>query len=637
MLRVAAIVSVIFTVGACKSSVDNGDQPTMITGAVEKGPFVLGSSVSLSPVSAQGQPTGETFNTQTNDDAGRFSVEIVGTTGPASIEGSGFYYNEVLGRLSSAPIILRAFAEISDAANQTVFLNVITHMSYNRVQDLVSAGSAAFPAARAQAEGELVATLGIGGAGYSPGRAANQMSLLGGDDEANAYLFVASATLAQAALTASPQSVDATLQELMNTIAADLADDGDIAAAIKTQLTDAQQALDPDQILADLAARAAAIGSDTPLPNPHQVLDSDADGITNDDDNCPFVDNALQTDTDSDGVGDDCECGNSNLDYGEQCDDGNLVDTDDCSNDCELGFCADISGGSLVCEESEQCPTDHTCRRDLDTSTGCCVGGTGCGSSGECDPGSVCIESECKKLCASFADCDPGETCDESVCVSNACGASDDCDPGEICLASFCRRVCLTNDHCLTGEACVDDVCQPDADRDGIADDDDNCPGNANPTQSDRDMDGLGDDCDDDIDGDTVLNGSDNCVDEPNVMQINTDGDSEGDACDSDDDNDGTTDVFDDCRLGTAGTDVCDDDADGDGIDGSTDNCPGIYNPQLDTGGNQLDIDQDGIGDVCDIDMDGDTVENWGDNCIDVANPNQEDADGDGLGDVCDL
>ena len=114
----------------------------------------------------------------------------------------------------------------------------------------------------------------------------------------------------------------------------------------------------------------------------------------------------------------------------------------------------------------------------------------------------------------------------------------------------------------------------PDADRDGVADGNDNCPeavnsqqfdsdgdgvGNAcdncpyaaNASQSDLDLDGTGDACENgDSDGDGTRDGFDNCPFEPNADQHDNDLDGDGDACDSDIDNDGLENAEDPDRDG---------------------------------------------------------------------------------------
>ena len=162
-----------------------------------------------------------------------------------------------------------------------------------------------------------------------------------------------------------------------------------------------------------------------------------------------------------------------------------------------------------------------------------------------------------------------------------------------------------------------------DSDGDGISDSMDNCPDDYNPSQLDKDLDGIGDSCDpvdntasSDDDGDTVANDVDNCPDDYNPGQGDKDLDGIGDACDPVDN--------------TAAAD-----SDEDGISDEQDNCPDTYNPD------QTDSDLDGIGDPCDendapADVDKDGIADEQDNCPETYNPQQEDLDADGVGDACD-
>ncbi len=221
-------------------------------------------------------------------------------------------------------------------------------------------------------------------------------------------------------------------------------------------------------------------------------------------------------------------------------------------------------------------------------------------------------------------------------------------------------------------EAGIDNIViehtEADADLDGIADANDNCPNTANNDQADADSDGVGDVCDafpndpdNDIDGDGISGDIDNCPAIANATQANVDGDGFGDACDpypndpdNDIDGDGISGVVDNCPTVANATqlntdadalgDACDpfpndpdNDIDGDGVSGEMDNCPAVANAS------QANADGDSLGDACDAfpndadnDIDGDGVGGDIDNCPSIANPGQLDADSDNLGDACD-
>ena len=58
-------------------------------------------------------------------------------------------------------------------------------------------------------------------------------------------------------------------------------------------------------------------------------------------------------------------------------------------------------------------------------------------------------------------------------------------------------NACIENLDCITGGYCMNGMCvYDDQDMDGIPDDQDNCPANANADQADEDENGVGDACD---------------------------------------------------------------------------------------------------------------------------------------------
>ena len=143
-----------------------------------------------------------------------------------------------------------------------------------------------------------------------------------------------------------------------------------------------------------------------------------------------------------------------------------------------------------------------------------------------------------------------------------------------------------------------------DADSDGVNNEADNCPDDANPNQEDFDNDNMGDACDEDNDNDLV-NNSDDAFPFDATETSDFDGDGIGDNADADDDNDGlndTDDAFDNDANETTDTDGdgignnADADDDGDGIVDESDNCPLVANAD------QADADNDGIGAACDTD-----------------------------------
>lgn len=158
----------------------------VLEGALHKGPFVLGSSVSVAPIDAAGNPSGAVYSTSTHNDLGEFSIEL-GTLDDVSLEGTGFYYNEVVGELSSAPLTLRGFYQLDPGEPALARLNVLTHLGYQRVRSTLAVAPSLVDAVTT-AEAEVRAALGVGPAAYDPGLGTT-LDLLDGDAENSAYLL----------------------------------------------------------------------------------------------------------------------------------------------------------------------------------------------------------------------------------------------------------------------------------------------------------------------------------------------------------------------------------------------------------------------------------------------------------------
>ena len=82
-----------------------------INGAVHKGPFINGSQILIAELKHSTlNQTGKTFSTETVNDRGEFEIDnVLLNSDIIEITASGFYYNEVGGFLSTAPLLTCPF------------------------------------------------------------------------------------------------------------------------------------------------------------------------------------------------------------------------------------------------------------------------------------------------------------------------------------------------------------------------------------------------------------------------------------------------------------------------------------------------------------------------------------------------
>ena len=201
-----------------------------LSGTVRNGPFVFGSSVSLSEAREENFYRSESVSSGnacmvSND--GRYVMEEITTASDyAKISATGYYRNIVTGRTSGNPVTLSVLTKVAgngDSAN----VNVLTHLEIPRIEQLAM-NHIEFGAAKAQAEREIFAAFGIDTAQlysqnfYTDGRmekpVAEDLDLVGNTDYSAALLAIA------AMLQGDRNEGD--MMNLINNLAEDIKGDG---------------------------------------------------------------------------------------------------------------------------------------------------------------------------------------------------------------------------------------------------------------------------------------------------------------------------------------------------------------------------------------------------------------------------
>lgn len=163
-------------------------------------------------------------------------------------------------------------------------------------------------------------------------------------------------------------------------------------------------------------------------------------------------------------------CGDSILEFTEQCDDGNTVNGDGCSHFCNLEA-PSLCGNGIV-DEGEEC--DDMNIDDHDGCSGICLlespicGNIFIEGSETCDDGNTVGGDGCSALC---------ETERIPVCGNNAIEIGEQCDDGNVLSKDGCSSACQSE----AAPACSDGL---DNDRDGLVDlDDPGCSGSSDTAE----------------------------------------------------------------------------------------------------------------------------------------------------------
>ena len=238
-----------------------------VSGKVEKGPFISGSTITMQPMDAKMQASGETYSATITDNAGNFTFGSKLFDAPfAELTANGYFFNEVDGDLSSGTLNLRALVDLSDKS--TVNVNILTHLKYQRVLNLVGQGDS-FKSANRQAQQELFAAFGLSAYADTD---ASQYSIISGTDEAAALIAVSSLILVDRS--------EAAVTEYLAKLCREFGQDGKFSAETEAQINDDKDKLADrlGSIRDNIVNRYASLGFDVEVKELARYFDWDGDG-----------------------------------------------------------------------------------------------------------------------------------------------------------------------------------------------------------------------------------------------------------------------------------------------------------------------------------------------------------------------
>ncbi|MBK6282275.1 MAG: hypothetical protein IPF54_06065 [Draconibacterium sp.] len=126
-----------------------------ISGFVQKGPFAIGTSITVVELDSTLSQSGRNFKTQITNNNGNFKLSnIVLNNKIVEIQADGFYFNEVRGITSDNRLALYSLSDLTD--KNTINVNVLSTLEKPRIEYLVENGKS-FSEAKKQAQKEVLA------------------------------------------------------------------------------------------------------------------------------------------------------------------------------------------------------------------------------------------------------------------------------------------------------------------------------------------------------------------------------------------------------------------------------------------------------------------------------------------------
>jgi hypothetical protein len=275
-------VPIILAISSCKkdpvqntpSVSSRGVSPNEISGFVQKGPFSVGSTITLQELLPSLSPTGRVFVSQIKDNRGTFQLSnIFLTSSYVAIRADGFYFNEITGAQSASQITLNCLSDITNKS--TINVNLISDLEKPRIEYLISQG-VSFSVAKKQAEQEVLKIFNINNKINIP---ESELLDITHNSDDNAVLLAVSLIL-------QGYRTEGELSNLLASVSYDISTDGVLTdSTLGTALINDAKYLHLDSIRNNINTRWNILGINDTIPDfekyIHRFIDSTHYHFTN--------------------------------------------------------------------------------------------------------------------------------------------------------------------------------------------------------------------------------------------------------------------------------------------------------------------------------------------------------------------
>jgi len=259
MKKIAFILNLalILIASSCEKEKDKDPNffKELISGYVQKGPYINGTSITISELSDELIPTGKNFNSQILDNKGTFELRNIDLSSEfVELKADGFYFNEIKNESSNAQLTLFALSDLTDKTS--ININVLSNLEKSRVEYLISNGTT-FDNAKKQAQSEILQIFRIN----KPDIPESEILDISKSGEDNSILLAASVILQ------GYMSV-AELSELLANISTDMREDGILnSQTLGSTLINNAKTIKLDLIRENLEKRYETLGLEVSIPN----------------------------------------------------------------------------------------------------------------------------------------------------------------------------------------------------------------------------------------------------------------------------------------------------------------------------------------------------------------------------------